>query len=488
MNPRFAPLMWIRPMNTHSRTPLRVVLSSLVVAIVASLSVDARADVQSAYQREFAFLEAEKTSLQRRLAALEEETKKKEEEARAAVDQLQGRALGLSTQADRMTESLSEVESELDTAGGDEDLLGSLLTQAEATLEKGGIKLPEVAEDADAEAAQFAQVRFAFDNSLKMLDRFSRVTKGPGEFFAANGEKVSGEVIQVGQVAAYGVSDNVAGALAPAGDNHYKVWPEGDTAALARAVAAGSAPSIISLFLHESLDKGFEVKKDKTAREVIESGGVIGWVIVGAGVLALLMALARVFLLLRAATNTNRLAERIRPHLEAKDFDKAIEICRNARSAGGRVLVATLKHIDRDREELEDIISEAILHEQPALDRFGSAIIVVAAVAPLLGLLGTVTGMIATFDIITEFGTGNPKLLSGGISIALVTTELGLVVAIPALVIGNLLSGWAESIKAGMDKVALKVVNISSGIRVSMRPKAPPESTPRADDPELAAT
>lgn len=86
MNPRFAPLMWIRPMNTHSRTPLRVVLSSLVVAIVASLSVDARADVQSAYQREFAFLEAEKTSLQRRLAALEEETKKKEEEARAAVD------------------------------------------------------------------------------------------------------------------------------------------------------------------------------------------------------------------------------------------------------------------------------------------------------------------------------------------------------------------------------------------------------------------
>src|SRR5690606_10836964 len=124
------------------------------------------------------------------------ETQKKEEEARAAVDQLQGRALGLSTQADRMTESLSEVESELDTAGGDEDLLGSLLTQAEATLEKGGIKLPEVAEGADPEAAQFAQVRFAFDNSLQMLDRFSRLTKGPGEFFAANGEKVSGEIVQ----------------------------------------------------------------------------------------------------------------------------------------------------------------------------------------------------------------------------------------------------------------------------------------------------
>ena len=84
---------------------------------------------------------------------------------------------------------------------------------------------------------------------------------------------------------------------------------------------------------------------------------------------------------------------------------------------------------------------------------------VIAAVAPLLGLLGTVTGMISTFDIITEFGTGDPKLLSSGISIALVTTEVGLAVAIPALIFGNLLSGWAESIKDEMEKAALHVMN-----------------------------
>jgi biopolymer transport protein ExbB len=84
---------------------------------------------------------------------------------------------------------------------------------------------------------------------------------------------------------------------------------------------------------------------------------------------------------------------------------------------------------------------------------------VIAAVAPLLGLLGTVTGMIATFDIITEFGTGDPKLLSSGIAIALITTEVGLAVAIPALIFGNLLSGWAESIKDDMEKAALHVMN-----------------------------
>ena len=108
-------------------------------------------------------------------------------------------------------------------------------------------------------------------------------------------------------------------------------------------------------------------------------------------------------------------------------------------------------------------MAEQILHESAHLNRFGAFIIVIAAVSPLLGLLGTVTGMISTFDIITEFGTGDPKLLSSGISIALVTTEVGLAVAIPALIFGNLLSGWAESIKDDMEKAALRVMNLYKG-------------------------
>lgn len=109
---------------------------------------------------------------------------------------------------------------------------------------------------------------------------------------------------------------------------------------------------------------------------------------------------------------------------------------------------------------MEDIITEAILQESSILNKFSSTILVIAAVSPLLGLLGTVTGMIETFDIITEFGTGDPKLLSGGISVALVTTELGLIVAIPILLLGTLLASWSESIKLEMERVALKVTNI----------------------------
>jgi biopolymer transport protein ExbB len=124
------------------------------------------------------------------------------------------------------------------------------------------------------------------------------------------------------------------------------------------------------------------------------------------------------------------------------------------------VVTAALRNLDREREHLEDIISESILHESTRLNRFGPMIMMIAGVAPLLGLLGTVTGMIQTFDVITEFGTSDPKLLAGGIAVALVTTEPGLLVAIPCLLFGNLLSGWADRIKDDMEKGALKVINL----------------------------
>ena len=123
---------------------------------------------------------------------------------------------------------------------------------------------------------------------------------------------------------------------------------------------------------------------------------------------------------------------------------------------------------------MEGIVYEAILQESGPLDRFGSAILVIASISPLLGLLGTVTGMIETFDMITQFGTGDPKLLSEGISIALVTTELGLIVAIPALLIGSLLSAWARNIKRDMEHSALRIINVFLGGGVDLEEIADP--------------
>ena len=152
--------------------------------------------------------------------------------------------------------------------------------------------------------------------------------------------------------------------------------------------------------------------------------------------------------------------------VESGESEKAYAAIENFKGSTARVIRATLRNINKEREHIEDIVMENILNESSNIDRFGNFVLVLAAVAPLLGLLGTVTGMIATFDIITEHGTGDPKLLSGGISEALVTTMFGLVVAIPLLLLGNLLSGWAQNIKDSMEQSALHIVNIFEKQRV----------------------
>jgi biopolymer transport protein ExbB len=113
----------------------------------------------------------------------------------------------------------------------------------------------------------------------------------------------------------------------------------------------------------------------------------------------------------------------------------------------GRVL-AVYEQIDRDTptDELERKLDEAILKELPSLQRGISTLKLIYSIAPLLGLLGTVTGMIVTFQTITLFGAGDPRLMAGGISQALVTTALGLIVAVPVVLCHSLVSSKAEGI------------------------------------------
>ena len=106
----------------------------------------------------------------------------------------------------------------------------------------------------------------------------------------------------------------------------------------------------------------------------------------------------------------------------------------------GRIMTIYRKNPDIDTETLGLKLDEAILKEMPALHRGLGTLALLAAIAPLLGLLGTVTGIIETFQSITLFGTGDPRTISGGISQALVTTVMGLVTAIPLLLLHSFLS------------------------------------------------
>jgi len=165
--------------------------------------------------------------------------------------------------------------------------------------------------------------------------------------------------------------------------------------------------------------------------ERINQGGLVGYFIIFIGLIGLLMSLWRLFILRQDGQAIN---EQLTTETISRD------------NALGRILSVHSKHDAMETEVLELKIDEAILKEVPRLEKYHSIIKVFAAVAPLLGLLGTVVGMIVTFQALTLFGTGDPKLMAGGISQALVTTMLGLIVAIPLVFLHSVLTSWSGTL------------------------------------------
>ena len=176
--------------------------------------------------------------------------------------------------------------------------------------------------------------------------------------------------------------------------------------------------------------------------------------------LAVLMILERTVFLSRVDLNADRLLAAIVPLVRDGEFDRAVTVTTERKGPIQRVLRAGIIHGRKTVEGLEEVLQEAILAELPVLERFLTSLGVFAAIAPLLGLLGTVSGMIGTFQVITVYGTGNPRLLSGGISEALITTEVGLAMAVPILLAHALLSRRVRTIVSHMDRSAMSLANV----------------------------
>ena len=175
--------------------------------------------------------------------------------------------------------------------------------------------------------------------------------------------------------------------------------------------------------------------------ERIDQGGVIGYLIIFIGVFGILFAIGRSAAL---AVHMRRIK---RQH---HDIDNP-----QADNALGRIAQVYHKHADMDPESREDRVHEAISEELPKLNWGLNMLRVLAAVAPLLGLLGTVTGMIQTFQAITLFGTGDPRMMAGGISQALVTTALGLSAAIPILLLLTMARSYSTRIRQIVEEQSL---------------------------------
>lgn len=184
--------------------------------------------------------------------------------------------------------------------------------------------------------------------------------------------------------------------------------------------------------------------------ERVAQGGIIGYVILALGALALVIALARL-----AALTV----------LEARIKQQIKEPGKIGNNPLGRILDEYASHKERDLETLELKMGEAVMREIPRVNSGLGFLKIIAAVAPLLGLLGTVTGMIITFQSIVLFGAGDPKMMAGGISQALVTTVQGLSVAIPTLLLHNFVQTRAKFISETLEQEAVAIVAAQSEVQ-----------------------
>lgn len=215
---------------------------------------------------------------------------------------------------------------------------------------------------------------------------------------------------------------------------------------------------LLSTELSSELANHTEVTWKDAVIQFFKDGGILMYPIVAIFALGLLIAIWRIIWLTLAGFGGSAVKETLKS-LENNDIESACKNVAKSRGEVGSVLRIILTKTYSGRTSAEHALEELFASEVPKIEKGLSWISVFAATAPLLGLLGTVMGMIELFDVITMHGTSDPKLLAGGISIALVTTEAGLIVAIPLQLLHTYLVNKSDALRGRMEKAGLTVLN-----------------------------
>ncbi len=255
-----------------------------------------------------------------------------------------------------------------------------------------------------------------------------------------NGEKVNEEVTRVGLFAA--VSNGHYLTYSQDMKSLVELSVQPNNSILDEAHHFEKANDITNITIDPTRGTLFEMlENNPTIMNRVNQGGVVGYIILVLGGLGLLFAFFKMIVL-------NIYSVKIKSQMKKLDTP-------NTSNSLGKIADIFYKNVDDSINDLEIKIAEAILKETNKIKKGQSFVKLLAAVTPLLGLLGTVTGMIATFQAITLFGTGDPKLMAGGISTALITTVLGLVTAIPLLFAYTYISSKAEELVSILEEQSI---------------------------------
>jgi biopolymer transport protein ExbB len=364
----------------------------------------------------------ERTRQERRSAQLEKQFEDNEKRLAAAQKRLRDAMGSLQELFGHITSTAGDARSNFEGSltsaqiQGREEYLSALVDKM-----SGGEQLPKIEE-----------IEKVWYMLLQEMVESGRVVSFDATIEKPNGDKVESSVTRVGLF-------NIVSAEG----NYLQFVPEtGALSELARqpgvtgeAAALATATSVSPFFVDPTGATGGSflaaLINSPDLEERWHQGGYVGYVITAVGVVAMLIAIMRLIVLAG-------MSSKVKAQLKASSA--------NTNNPLGRVLKVHEDNPKMDTETLELKLSEAILKETPAIEKNLTLLKIIAAVAPLLGLLGTVTGMIVTFQAITIFGAGDPKAMAGGISGALVTTVLGLIVAIPTVLMHTIVNGKAKEI------------------------------------------
>lgn len=192
--------------------------------------------------------------------------------------------------------------------------------------------------------------------------------------------------------------------------------------------------------------------------EIVKAGGIVMVPIILFSIVAAAIILERLWTLQQRRVVPVELTEKVWRWVEQRQIQDKHIAALQQNSPLGKILAAGLANRHRGRDIIKESIEDTGRHVVHELERFLNALGTIATMSPLLGLLGTVVGMIRTFNAITTAGIGNPAALAGGIAEALITTAAGLIVAIPSLMGYKYLRGKVESLVVEMEKEAIKLV------------------------------
>jgi biopolymer transport protein ExbB len=399
-------------------------------------------------QREQRFAAA-KADQQRLLNEAEAERTRQERRSAELEDQFENNELLIADKQEQLKErlgALTELFGHLTAASGD---LSSNLEVSLVSAQypnRGAFLKDLIAKMSESDSLpSIEEIERVWYEMLREISETGNIVKFTTEVSTASGERAQREVVRIG---AFNVIDTEGNYLSY-GNDHLSVLPRqpaGNYTGWARELANASSgmhqfgidptgPTGGS-FLAAIIDS-------PTLEERWHQGGYVGYAITAVGAFAFLLAIFRLLVLTGVSAKVSKQLK----------SDKAQD-----NNPLGRVLKIHEDNPSMDLETLELKMSEAVMRETPRLESGLTLLKIIAAVAPLMGLLCTVTGMIITFQAITIFGAGDPKAMAGGISSALVTTVLGLLVAIPTVLLHTLVNGRAQRIIHVLNEQATGIV------------------------------